>query len=145
MQKKEPLSQSIDNVLPGVKSCLKNQTNTIYENGKNIKQVDVNLSDLMKVIQSQNVNGYITTSWEVFTQYIGNYKPPTSVLNVDQVKDISDNHILIENITLNDMKNISCRFNSFDDVIKMNDTILNNLEVSPFKVLQKLGNDIIDY
>ena len=134
MRKKEPLSQSIDNVLPGVKSCLKSQTNAIYENGKNIKQVDVTLSDLMKVIQSENVNGHITTSWEVFTQYIGNYKPPTFVLNVDQVKDISDNHILIEYITLNDMKNISYRFKSIHKVIKLNDRILNNPEVSTFKV-----------
>ena len=39
---KIPLSQSKDNVLPGVNSCLKNQTNSIFENGKSIKKVDVN-------------------------------------------------------------------------------------------------------
>ena len=39
----------------------------------------------MKVIETQNVNGRITTSWESFTKYIGNYKPPLPVLNVDIV------------------------------------------------------------
>ena len=53
------------------KKLLKNQTNAIYENGKSIKKVDVDLSDLMKVIQSQNINGHISTSLESFTKYIG--------------------------------------------------------------------------
>ena len=38
MKKKDPLAQSIDNVLPGVKQCLSNQTDAIYENGKSIKK-----------------------------------------------------------------------------------------------------------
>ena len=61
MRKQDPLSQSIDNILLGVKSCLRNQTNASYENGKSIKKLDVDLSDLMKVIQSQNFNGHIST------------------------------------------------------------------------------------
>ena len=35
------------------------------------------------------------------------------------------------------MQNILCRFDSFDEVIKLNDRILNNSEVSTFKVTQK--------
>jgi len=136
-EKKNPLSQSVDLVLPGVKSCLKNQTNAIYENGKSIKKVDVDLSDLMKVIQSQNINGHISTSLESFTQYIGKYKPPNSVYNVDEEKDISENQVLIEEFTINDMNDLPCRFDSFDDVIKMYDRILNNPEVSTFKVPAK--------
>ena len=134
---KNPLSQSIDTVLPGVKNYLKNQTNTIYENGKSFKKVDVDLSDLMKVIQSQNINGHINTSFEFFTQYIGKYKPPTSVFNVDEVKDNPENKVLIEEFTLNDMDNLPCQFDGFDDVIKLYDRILNNQEVSTFKVPPK--------
>ena len=33
---KNPLAQSIDNVLPGVKQCFKNQKDIIYENGKSV-------------------------------------------------------------------------------------------------------------
>ena len=80
---------------PGIK-LFKNQTNAIYENGKSIKKVDVDLSDLMKVIQSQNVNGHISTSLESFTQYISKYKPPNSVFNVDEEKDNSENKVFIE-------------------------------------------------
>ena len=60
----------------------------------------------------------------------------TSILNVDEVKDNSENEILIEEFTLNDMKNVPCRFDSFHEVIKRNDRILNNPEVSTFKVPQ---------
>ena len=97
-KKKDSPSQSIDTVLPGVKRCLKSQINAIYENGESIKKVDVDLSDLMKVIQSQNVNGHISTSLESFTQYIGKSKPPTYVFNVDEVNDNSENKVLIEEL-----------------------------------------------
>ena len=33
---KNPLAQSIDNVLPGVEQCFKNQKDIIYENGKSV-------------------------------------------------------------------------------------------------------------
>ena len=49
----------------------------------------------MKVIQSQNINGHISTSLESFTKYIGKYKPPNSVYNVDEEKDISKNQVLM--------------------------------------------------
>ena len=86
---------------------------------------------------SQNVNGHISTSLESFTQYIGKYKPPTYALNVDEVKDNSENKVLIEEFTLNDMNNLPCGFDRLDDVIKLYDRILNNPEVSTFKVPAK--------
>ena len=52
----------------------------------------------MKVIQSQNVNGHISTSLKSFTQYIGKYKPPTYVFNVDEVNDNSENKVMIEEL-----------------------------------------------
>ena len=51
-KQKNPHAQSIDNVLPGVKQCLSNQTDAIYENGKSIKRVDVDICDLVKLIES---------------------------------------------------------------------------------------------
>ena len=91
----------------------------------------------MKVIQSQNINAHISTSLEYFTQYIGKYKPPNSVFNVDEVKENSESKVLIEEFTLNDVNNLPYRFDSFDDVIKLYDRILNNSEVSTFNVLAK--------
>ena len=60
--KKDSLAQSIDNVLPGAKQCLSNQTDAIYENSKSIKKVYVDICDLVKLIETQNVNGHITSS-----------------------------------------------------------------------------------
>ena len=50
--KKNHLSQSIDNVLLGVKECIKNQTGAIYENGESIKKFDVDVCELLKLIQT---------------------------------------------------------------------------------------------
>ena len=70
MWQKDLLSQSIDNVLPGVKECIKNQADAIYENGKSVKKVDIDVCELLKLIQTQNVNGHITITWESFTKYL---------------------------------------------------------------------------
>ena len=130
---KYPLAKPTDNVLLGVK-IFKNQSNAIYENSKSIKKVGIDLCDLMKVIQWQNINDHITTSWESFTQYIGNYKPPISVLNVDQVKEKTGNNILIEQFTINNMDNIPCWFDRFNDLIKLYNRIKNNPDVCTYKV-----------
>ena len=74
---------------------------------------------------------------ESFTQYIGKYKPPNSIFNVDEEKDNSENQVSIEEFTLNDMNDLPCRFDSFGDVIKLYDRILNNPEVFTFKVPAK--------
>ena len=76
-ERKYHLAESIDNILPGVKHYFKSQTDTINENEKSVKKVDLNIYELMKVIQSQNINGHITIYCESFNKHICNYKPPS--------------------------------------------------------------------
>ena len=130
MKKKDPLSLSIDNVLPGVKQCTKNQTDTIYENGKSIKKVDIDICELLKLIQTQNVNGHITTTWESFTKYIGNYKPPLPVEKVVEIKDVSVRNVSKEDFSMDDMRNIPCRIKSFKELIIYHDRMANNYSIS---------------
>ena len=133
-EKKDPLAQSIDNVLPGVKQCLSNQTDAIYENGKSIKKVDVDICDLAKLIETQNVNGHITSSWESFTKYLGNYKPPLSLDKAYEEKDIEQvvpvKELITYDYTMNDMQNIPCRIKTFEELIIVHERMMSNSKVS---------------
>ena len=135
-EKKDPLAQSIDNVLPGVKQCLSNQTDAIFENSKSIKKVDIDICDLVKLIETQNVNGHITRSWESFTKYLGKYKPPDSVPleKVSELKDM-DEVVTVKEVskveyTMNEMQNTPCRINSFEELIIYHERMMSNSKVS---------------
>ena len=135
-ERKDPFAQSIDNVLSGIKQCLSNQTDAIYENGKSIKKVYVDICDLVKLIETQNVNGHITSSWESFTKYLGKYKPPVSVPleRVCEVKDIEQvvpvKEVPIHDYTMNDMQNIPCRIKTFEELIIVHERMMSNTKVS---------------
>ena len=69
----------------------------------------------MKLIQTKDVNGHITTTWEFFTKYIGNYKPPLPVENFVEVKDVSVLNFPKEDFSMDNMRNIPCRIKYFKE------------------------------
>ena len=94
------------------------------------KQVDIDVCELLKLIQTKDVNGHITTTWEFFTKYIGNYKPPLPVENFVEVKDVSVLNFPKEDFSMDNMRNIPCRIKYFKEWIIYHDRMTSNSNIS---------------
>ena len=88
-EKKDPLAESIDIMLPGVKQCFKSQNFVINDNECSIKKVDVNISELLKLTQLQHACCHITISWEIFIKHTVNYVPYSSNMNSDVLEEVN--------------------------------------------------------
>ena len=98
--------------------------------------MDIDICDLVKLIETQNVNGHITSSWESFTKYLGKYNSPVSVPleRVYEVKDIEQvvpvKEVPKHDYTMNDMQNIPCRIKTFEELIIVHERMMSNSKVS---------------
>ena len=127
---KHTLAKSIDNVLLVVKNISNTKQMIFMIMGKVLKSryryLWINESD---TIQTQNVNGHITTSWELFTKHNNNYNYSLPILNTGVVKEVSENNVPIKVFTSDDIENIPCRFKYFKDLIQNHERMNNNSEI----------------
>ena len=85
---------------------------------------------IVETNSNTNVNSHITTTWESFTKYIGNCKPPLLIEKVVEVKDVSVLNVPKEDFSIDDMRNIPCRIKSFKELIIYHDRMTSNSNIS---------------